>query len=95
MIGYRHGRLSCGVALLTALLSALAGAASAATSCAQSVGQDRAASYVAECLRVSPATHPPCNAANPCAVIVDEIRRGCALLAANAPGFCRKEDPSR
>ena len=25
-------------------------------------------------------TPPPCNAANPCALITDEIRRGCTML---------------
>ncbi len=49
----------------------------------------RAAVYVRECLRVSPATHPPCNAHNPCAVITAEIRRGCALLGEGIrPRFC-------
>ncbi|MGD9883842.1 MAG: hypothetical protein AB7U95_27390 [Reyranella sp.] len=38
---------------------------------------------------MSPATRPPCNEANPCALIVDEIKRGCALLPSGAPGFCK------
>jgi hypothetical protein len=32
------------------------------------------------CIKVSPATHPPCNAANSCAMIEDEIARSCALF---------------
>lgn len=44
---------------------------------------------VDQCTEVSPATHPPCNAANPCALIVSEIRRGCALLSgSDRPKFC-------
>ncbi|WP_369944041.1 hypothetical protein [Xanthomonas medicagonis] len=37
------------------------------------------------CRAVSPATHPPCNAANSCAMIDDEIARGCALLGRDGP----------
>jgi hypothetical protein len=43
---------------------------------------------VEQCLEVSPATHPPCNAANACALIEDEIRRGCTMLGKDAPAFC-------
>jgi hypothetical protein len=76
--------------LLAAALLAGGGAAHAAPSCAVSVGPERASIYVDRCLRVSPATHPPCNASNPCALILDEIRRGCALLPGHAPAFCRE-----
>jgi acetate kinase len=58
------------------------------TSCVVSVGTKRSAELVRECLQVSPATHPPCNAQNACALIVDEIRRGCGMLGRDAPGFC-------
>ena len=37
-----------------------------------------------QCRRVSPATHPPCNAANSCVMIRDEVARGCALLGDDA-----------
>ncbi|WP_343237380.1 hypothetical protein [Xanthomonas sp. D-109] len=37
------------------------------------------------CRAVSPATHPPCNAANSCAMIDDEIARSCALLGRDGP----------
>jgi hypothetical protein len=58
-------------------------------SCNQSVGQERASRMVQDCLAVSSATHPPCNAQNSCSLIVDEIRRGCSQLEPrNAPAFC-------
>jgi hypothetical protein len=58
------------------------------TSCVVSVGTKRSAELVKECLQVSPATHPPCNAQNACSLVVDEIRRGCGMLGRDAPGFC-------
>jgi hypothetical protein len=57
-------------------------------SCLVSAGAKRGAQLVKQCLQVSPATHPPCNAENACSLIVDEIRRGCGLLGQDAPGFC-------
>jgi hypothetical protein len=57
-------------------------------SCLQSAGAVKANQLVNECLEVSPATHPPCNAQNSCALIISEIRRSCALDGANAPAFC-------
>ena len=60
----------------------------AATSCNQSIGAAKARQLVQQCLTVSPATHPPCNAANDCALIQDEIRRGCAFLDKDKPAFC-------
>jgi hypothetical protein len=62
----------------------------AARSCNASVGPQRAHRYVEQCLSVSPATHPPCNAANACSLIQDEIRRGCGLLGKDAPAFCEQ-----
>ena len=56
--------------------------------CLNAVGVERSRQLVNECLQVSPATHPPCNAQNACAMIVDEIKRGCALIGQGAPGFC-------
>jgi hypothetical protein len=73
---------------------ALAGAHTAAfaqASCSTEVGARLADVYVRQCTEVSPATHPPCNAQNPCALIIAEIKRGCRMLsAAEAPAFCRK-----
>jgi hypothetical protein len=74
--------------LLTALVCPPSSAADA--SCAQQMGQQRAAQLARECRQVSPATHPPCNAANSCAMIIDELERGCSLLAGESyrPKFC-------
>ncbi len=49
-------------------------------SCADEIGQTAADTRAKVCLSVSPATHPPCNAANSCAMIEDEIARSCALF---------------
>jgi uncharacterized protein len=57
-------------------------------SCTASVGAQQAAIYVRQCTEVSPATHPPCNASNVCALIISEIRRGCAMIGSGAPAFC-------
>ncbi|MEO8715977.1 MAG: hypothetical protein ABI369_13280 [Acetobacteraceae bacterium] len=66
-----------------------ASAAAAAPSCRQAVGAKRAAILVRQCLIVSPATHPPCNARNPCGLIADEIGRGCDFIGpADRPAFC-------
>jgi len=63
-------------------VASAAPAQSAATlvSCASEIGAAAAARKVKACLAVSPATHPPCNAANSCAMIDDEIARSCALF---------------
>lgn len=75
--------------LVLAVALGLSIAAHSDESCTESAGPAVAQEYVAQCLEVSPATHPPCNAHNPCRVILDEIRRGCALLGKNAPTTCR------
>lgn len=62
--------------------------APAPTSCTASVGAQQAAIYVRQCTEVSPATHPLCNASNACALIISEIRRGCAIIGSGAPAFC-------
>jgi len=46
-------------------------------SCSDEIGEQKAARLVKQCLEVSPATHPPCNAWNPCELIEREIRRNC------------------
>ncbi|SFS32181.1 hypothetical protein [Brevundimonas viscosa] len=58
------------------------GASATATdgSCRSQVGEAAAARLVERCVMVSPATHPPCNVANPCALIQGEIDRACALF---------------
>jgi len=69
--------------------AAAAAGGAAAAPCSRTLGEAKAAELVERCTQVSPATHPPCNAANACALIVEEIRRSCALLGAEAPAFCR------
>lgn len=49
-------------------------------SCSAEIGANGANFLVTQCRAVSPATRPPCNAANSCAMIRNEIARGCALL---------------
>jgi hypothetical protein len=67
------------------------GAYASNAACSQAVGQQRADRMVQDCLAVSPATHPPCNARNSCSLIIDEIKRGCSLLEVrNAPAFCKE-----
>jgi hypothetical protein len=64
------------------------GAFSTTGTCLNAVGIERSRQLVNECIQVSPATHPPCNAQNACSLIVNEIKRGCALIGEGAPGFC-------
>jgi uncharacterized protein YecT (DUF1311 family) len=68
--------------------AAAAPAAGPGTDCRTEVGSTKAERYVAQCQQVSPATHPPCNVANPCNLMIDEIRRSCAMLDKGAPAFC-------
>ena len=79
-------------AIGTAMLGATSGLASAA-SCKGEIGAAKAATLVSRCTEVSPATHPPCNDANPCALIIGEIKRGCGILikdgASDTPGYCK------
>jgi len=74
-----------GILLLIAMASAVS-----AQSCRQTAGLHRSRELVHQCLQVSPATRPPCNAANPCDLIVGEIKRGCAMLTTDVPLFCAK-----
>jgi len=48
--------------------------------CSSEIGEAAARKLVAQCIAVSPATRPPCNAANSCAMIRNEVARGCAIL---------------
>ena len=69
--------------------SVSAQAAENAQSCANEIGAERSAALVAQCTSISAATHPPCNAANACALIQGEIARSCAQTAAkDRPAFC-------
>lgn len=55
-------------------------------SCLDQIGPEASARLVERCVAVSPATRPPCNAANPCALIQGEIDRACEMYA---PGEAR------
>ncbi|MDP3404732.1 MAG: hypothetical protein Q8S03_08585 [Brevundimonas sp.] len=46
-------------------------------SCTDSIGAAAATRLAERCTMVSPASHPPCNPDNPCALIQDEIDRAC------------------
>jgi len=61
-----------------------ASVSSAATSssdgtCLSEIGKAASDRLVTRCIMVSPATHPPCNAANSCQMIQGEIDRACAM----------------
>lgn len=53
-------------------------------SCKQELGDTQAAALVQQCVSVSPATHPPCNAANSCALVRAEVARSCRFLGNDA-----------
>ena len=59
-----------------------------AEGCAGEIGQRAAEQLVLQCRDVSPATRPPCNVANSCELIRDEIARGCSMLGDDAPEYC-------
>jgi len=50
-----------------------------AASCLEEAGPAASARLVERCIAVSPATRPPCNAANPCEMIQGEIDRACEM----------------
>ena len=56
--------------------------------CSQAIGRAKAKVLVNECLDISSATHPPCNASNACRLMIDEIKRGCAASGSSAPEYC-------
>ncbi|SFO69784.1 Uncharacterized conserved protein YecT, DUF1311 family [Mesorhizobium sp. NFR06] len=57
--------------------------------CLQSAGKAKSDQYVSQCIQVSPATHPPCNGQNACGMMIEEIKRGCAMIGNdNPPAFC-------
>lgn len=55
-------------------------AAQAVNSCEGQIGARAAKVLVDDCRNVSPATHPPCNAANSCDMVIGEIVRSCTLF---------------
>lgn len=60
--------------------SATAPASAGPLSCSAQIGAAAADRLAGACRNVSPATHPPCNVANSCAMMEDEIARSCALF---------------
>ena len=60
-------------------VEAVAPGDAAAGDCLTATGKAAADRLVERCVQVSPATRPPCNVANPCALIQDEIDRACAM----------------
>ncbi len=63
-------------------------APASAEGCSAEIGQRAAEQLALQCRDVSPATRPPCNVANSCEMIRDEIARSCGMLGADAPEFC-------
>jgi hypothetical protein len=66
--------------ILAFALVSLGASAEDAKSCRETAGDRLSKQYVTQCLEVSPATHPPCNAANSCDLITSEIVRGCQMI---------------
>jgi len=59
--------------------------AAAPGSCTAEIGAAAAKTLANQCRQASPATHPPCNTANSCVMMRDEIARSCALFADKDP----------
>ena len=59
--------------------------------CTDSIGAAAAVRLAERCTMVSPASHPPCNPANACALIQDEIDRSCGQYG---PGEARPAECS-
>ncbi len=57
-------------------------------SCNETVGAAAAALFVQQCKQVATATHPPCNAANTCELIVSHNANRCGFLGERTPKFC-------
>ena len=74
--------------LAAAAILALGPIAANAASCQAQVGAARANLYVKECLAITTATHPPCNAENSCEVIGQHIQTMCAQDP-HAPVWCQ------
>ena len=53
-----------------------------AGSCTAEIGSTAAIRLAERCTMVSPASHPPCNPANPCELVQGEIDRSCAMYGA-------------
>lgn len=64
-------------------------------SCEAERGKAAAQKLADQCLQVSGATHPPCNVANSCAMIADEVARNCdnATMEGPRPAACGPVKP--
>lgn len=60
-------------------------------SCTQTLGAARAQKLVKQCMEVTAATHPPCNALNDCETIADHVAQMCRNFPDNAPVFCAED----
>ena len=79
--------------LFSVLLLAAAEVSASAQSCGQTAGTAKAQELVRHCMQISEATYPPCNVANPCGMIIDEIKRNCAMhqdARIAVPSFCNQ-----
>ncbi len=56
--------------------------------CRDVVGTAQAAIYVKDCVAIATETHPPCNAANSCELIISHNIFRCVGLGDGAPKFC-------
>ncbi len=63
----------------TSAAGAVASVSATSSQCRAEIGDAAAQKLADRCRMVSPATHPPCNAANTCQMIQDEIDRSCAM----------------
>ena len=58
-------------------------------SCLAELGEEAAQTLVDQCINISPATRPPCNALNSCDMIRGEIARGCGFGdTSDNPDYC-------
>lgn len=64
------------------------GVSAPAVPCRDVVGAEQAAVYVKQCIAVATETHPPCNAANSCELIISHNIFRCNGLGDGAPKFC-------
>lgn len=84
----RNVRRATAFRLLAAAMLAPGAVAAQVVSCRAQVGAARAALYVNQCLAITTATHPPCNADNACEVIGQHIQYMCARDP-HAPIWCQ------
>ena len=62
--------------------------------CRSQIGDRHADALEAICASVSGATHPPCNAANTCELLVEEVERNCdSLMVERYPNLCSAAGP--